>query len=546
MNFIGNKRNPDGSWNTEYLRYMSQQVNPKLEEDKFEEFNPEEVKYPENEMTPEEASQSVMTKYTPVAETFTEPKYEPIRRTPNPVKEYPKESMYPDISNTNPVPKNSMYPNIANIAKPKQEDEVETYKPRSFVGEEVSMQNKLKDMPKNEGFSKEDKAMEIAERKAKEDPSDSFWSRMTSNPRLVAKMADAIVKIGGALGGNPNTDSAFESTTNDILDMEEKAAANKQAGIDRAKKETRDNILFESQVRGDAIKQDKDILGMNLDQKKQAAADAKNDPNSPVNVAMRNSLSSILPKYSAQFEGMGYTEMMDIYNDLSEKDKLEATNKFNREKLKADINADNRRMSESERSNRAREYGDNLDRQARSEDKALSRQDRDPNDKAPKYSDSQSKAASFAQRMEQAEGDLVKLEGEGYERSDFTAGLTDTMLPNFIKSDENQRQNQAERNFVNALLRRESGAAIGKDEFTSAEQQYFPRAGDSKEVVEQKRRNRLLATEGIKTEAGGAYDLISPKTEGSKGDGVTLRKDGKVVTVYSSADYNEAQKEGWR
>ena len=59
---------------------------------------------------------------------------------------------------------------------------------------------------------------------------------------------------------------------------------------------------------------------------------------------------------------------------------------------------------------------------------------------------------------------------------------------------------QSQRDFVNAVLRRESGAAISNSEFDNARQQYFPQIGDDDKVIEQKRRNRELATRGILAE----------------------------------------------
>jgi hypothetical protein len=37
-----------------------------------------------------------------------------------------------------------------------------------------------------------------------------------------------------------------------------------------------------------------------------------------------------------------------------------------------------------------------------------------------------------------------------------------------------QSQKQAEQNFINAILRKESGAAISPSEYKNAEKQYFP------------------------------------------------------------------------
>ena len=65
---------------------------------------------------------------------------------------------------------------------------------------------------------------------------------------------------------------------------------------------------------------------------------------------------------------------------------------------------------------------------------------------------------------------------------------------NWTQSPHQQQVDQARRDFINAVLRRESGAAISPSEFANADKQYFPQLGDSKEVLAQKRRNRQVAT----------------------------------------------------
>lgn len=78
-------------------------------------------------------------------------------------------------------------------------------------------------------------------------------------------------------------------------------------------------------------------------------------------------------------------------------------------------------------------------------------------------------------------------------------------LPNMLQSPIIQQQLQAERNFINAVLRRESGAAIAESEFESAEKQYFPVPGDSQEVLAQKKANRDLVSSNLINESGSAY-----------------------------------------
>jgi len=67
-------------------------------------------------------------------------------------------------------------------------------------------------------------------------------------------------------------------------------------------------------------------------------------------------------------------------------------------------------------------------------------------------------------------------------------------LTNFTQSDGQQQVEQAQRDFINAVLRRESGAVIADSEFNNARRQYFPQIGDSQAVLKQKANNRKLST----------------------------------------------------
>jgi hypothetical protein len=71
-----------------------------------------------------------------------------------------------------------------------------------------------------------------------------------------------------------------------------------------------------------------------------------------------------------------------------------------------------------------------------------------------------------------------------------------------LQSDLIQQQEQAERNFINATLRKESGATISPTEFDNAQKQYLPQPGDSETVLEQKRQNRITALKGISAATG--------------------------------------------
>jgi len=116
--------------------------------------------------------------------------------------------------------------------------------------------------------------------------------------------------------------------------------------------------------------------------------------------------------------------------------------------------------------------------------------------------DSQSKALLFGARMQASNDILDELEKDGKHYStpgaDGRWGIGAAV--NLANTEKGQQLDQAKRDFINAVLRRESGAVIADTEFRNGELQYFPRPGDSLKVIEQKRNNRALATRGILAE----------------------------------------------
>ncbi len=116
--------------------------------------------------------------------------------------------------------------------------------------------------------------------------------------------------------------------------------------------------------------------------------------------------------------------------------------------------------------------------------------------------------AEYAARLEQAEPTLDSLTDKISKMNPllFEAQLK---LPSWAESTEIQQYKQAASNFVNAKLRRESGAVISPTEFTEARSQYLPVAGDSQEVLDQKKANRDLVLASLKKAAGNAYSSVS-------------------------------------
>lgn len=122
----------------------------------------------------------------------------------------------------------------------------------------------------------------------------------------------------------------------------------------------------------------------------------------------------------------------------------------------------------------------------------------------------QGKVATFSDRMTLSDEVLRQNESALLDPAQHAA----KSVPyggNYLVSPEFQQADQATRDFVNAVLRRESGAVISPEEFDNARKQYLPQPGDSPQVLEQKRQNRQTVIQGFAREAGGAYKL--PKVD---------------------------------
>lgn len=118
--------------------------------------------------------------------------------------------------------------------------------------------------------------------------------------------------------------------------------------------------------------------------------------------------------------------------------------------------------------------------------------------------DTQAKALQFGTRMQEAGKNLDQLAAEGVDQPSLLRRMAGDgamgSLANLTQSPAQQQVEQSQRDFINAVLRRESGAAIADTEFNNARKQYFPQVGDSPEVIAQKRQNREIATAGIMAE----------------------------------------------
>lgn len=141
-----------------------------------------------------------------------------------------------------------------------------------------------------------------------------------------------------------------------------------------------------------------------------------------------------------------------------------------------------------------------------------------------KQNEGQSKDSGYANRMFRAEGVLrdPKVEEAALSMQNAVIGNAASkegiigMIANGQLGPDYQKFEQAQRDFINATLRRESGAAIAESEFANARKQYFPQPNDTPEKLAEKRRNRQDAIAGVA--GGGGQSYKPPFTFGPNGE----------------------------
>lgn len=125
--------------------------------------------------------------------------------------------------------------------------------------------------------------------------------------------------------------------------------------------------------------------------------------------------------------------------------------------------------------------------------------------KPPKTTEGEKAAAGYLGRMKAAEQTLSELsEDEPAVRSMASLLVAGTNLEGLVLSERQELILQAQRDWVRAKLRKESGAVIGEEEMAEEIRTYFPLPGDSAATIEQKRKSRLQAERQMATMGGAA------------------------------------------
>lgn len=114
----------------------------------------------------------------------------------------------------------------------------------------------------------------------------------------------------------------------------------------------------------------------------------------------------------------------------------------------------------------------------------------------------ESQAMLYGKRMKDANAILNMYENTGTDIYQNFLNNVPWGAGRVFQSEEFKSFDDARRDFVNAVLRRESGAAIADSEFASAARQYFPVVGDSPQQIEEKRRRRETAIQLLIASSG--------------------------------------------
>lgn len=150
--------------------------------------------------------------------------------------------------------------------------------------------------------------------------------------------------------------------------------------------------------------------------------------------------------------------------------------------------------------------------------------------------DAQNSAAGYAVRIQQSNDAIANAQTKILAMSPAEFGLQ-KLLPSFAQNADYQAYDQASKNFINAVLRRESGAAIAQSEFDNAYQQYLPKPGDSQQTLAQKTQNRATALASLQNASGSAYQNVSNASNNQSNASTYTTPDGKIYTIGADGKY---------
>ncbi|GHH56075.1 hypothetical protein [[Pseudomonas] boreopolis] len=170
---------------------------------------------------------------------------------------------------------------------------------------------------------------------------------------------------------------------------------------------------------------------------------------------------------------------------------------------------------------------------------------------APKLTEQQSKDVVYFTRGREANGLLQAMAGNltatGGQQG--IRGISDTFLRglpwvgdsqavNPLISSERQQAEQAAREFLAAILRKDTGAAITQQEFDIYGRTYLPQVGDSPATLQQKARARETALQAIGAGLGPAAAVVPGGVDLRAAMSAGAATSNAPIQVRSAQDYN--------
>jgi hypothetical protein len=137
----------------------------------------------------------------------------------------------------------------------------------------------------------------------------------------------------------------------------------------------------------------------------------------------------------------------------------------------------------------------------------------------------------YLQRMQGAEEIFTQLESAGTAALGYTdLPVVDSDLETWKLTQPEQMLLQAQRDWVRAKLRKESGAVIGPEEMAAEIRQYFPQPGNGPDVIAQKKEARKRAEEQLRITA-----LLPAAPEAPAAGEATISTDAEYDALPSGA-----------
>ncbi len=118
-------------------------------------------------------------------------------------------------------------------------------------------------------------------------------------------------------------------------------------------------------------------------------------------------------------------------------------------------------------------------------------------------------ASGFANRVSSANKDFIDIENTpGFDPTSVNAAILQSVPGgNLALSEDQQLYQRSKIDFITSILRLESGAAIGVDEFQKEDKKFFPQPGDKPRVIAAKRKARDRAFQNLKNQSKGVFDV---------------------------------------